>query len=396
MPDFIGSDDVVVIIGGNPFIGWIDVSVTQSFDKAVGEGRVTMTELPDDPFPARIGDTAIVMFGRKPVLTGMVFSIDADHDHDTHTITLTLRDRTQDLVDSTLGPGIESKPPVTLQEVAQTTISKMGLGIGVVDKCSPEPYQPAEVPVGDIELGGLQYLDNWAQKRQCLFNTDGRGNLVIDRNQGRGGPGQLRKTRDMDDPRNNVLKARYKNSLQDRHHMNATSAQKSTNDQRYWESQEKGVPEGQAKPLSTEWGYDMDTSVPASRRKHTRARAGVTKESPRKASRWRSNIAKGRGFQYIATVQGFEATPGTLWWHGVTVPVIDEHFLIADTLFVVQVKFMKSLKGGATTEVVCTFRDAFSMSGGSGGSGGGRGSKPGIGTMPPGSFSSDVPDEFLD
>lgn len=394
MPGFVGAEDVVVMLNGRQFAGWQDVTVTQSFDKAVGDGKLKITEMPEDPFPAHIGDKIVVLMAGQPVLTGMVYSIDGNHDTGSHVITLTLRDKTQDLVDSTLGPKIENKPPCTLADVCKRTLGKMGIPVGVVDRISPDPYKAAEVPVGDIEMFGHQYLDNWATKRQVVLNTDGKGNLVIDRNQGRTGPGMLHKSRDRDDPMNNVLKAQFKNSLQDRHNQNAASAQKSTNDEDHWESRPKGDPQAQAKPLSKHYGIENDTDIPTSRRRHFRTRAGLDHDSPKKAAKWRSNVAKARGFQYIGTVQGFEAAPGTLWWHGWLIPVRDDHFLIADTLFVTQVKFHKSLKGGATTEVVCTFKDAFSEGGGKG-KGSGRGSKPGIGT-PETDYGEASDDDLLD
>lgn len=379
MPAFVGAEDVVVILNGSPFWGWTSVTVTQSFDKAAGDGKLVFSEQIQDPFPAHIGDQIVVIMGGEPVLTGMVYSIDGEHGDKAHQLTATLRDKTQDLIDSSLGPKHENKPPVTLAEVCRKTIGKMGIPVGVIDKVNPEPYGETEVPVGDIEQGGHQHLDNWAQNRQCVLNTDGKGNLVIDRNQGRMGPGMLWKSRNRDDPLNNVQKAQYKNTLQDRHNQNAAHSQKSTNDKKHWEGRPKGDEPAQAKPLSKKWGVHSDGDIPTSRRKHFRTRSGLKGDSPKKKAKWRSSVAKARGFQYVATVQGFEASPGTLWWHGKLVPVHDEHFLLSDTLFIVQVKFHKDMKGGATTEVACTYKDAFSDKGSSGG-GGGRGSSPGVGT----------------
>lgn len=395
MPAFIGGDDVVVVLNGAPFVGWVEVTVTQSFDKAAGDGKLKITEMPEDPFPAKIGDQVVVLCAGQPVLTGMVYSVDGGHDVKDHSITLTLRDKTQDLVDSTLGPKHENKPPVTLKEVAQRTVGKMGVPVGVIDKAGPDPYREAEVPVGDIEMGGHEYLDTWAQKRQCVLNTDGKGNLVIDQNKGRSGPGILFKARDADHPMNNVLKAQYKNSLNDRHNRNAASGQKSPNDKKHWESRPKGDQPAQAKQISKHYGLDDDTEIPSSRRKHFRARAGIDHDSPKKAAKWRSNVAKARGFQYIATVQGFEAAPGALWWHGVIIPVRDDHFLISDRLFVTQVKFHKTLKGGATTEVVCTFKDAYSSKGASE-SGGGRTGSPGIGSSSAGAYEAPPVDDYME
>lgn len=372
------ADELIVILNGSPFMGWIDCSVSQDFDKASGNGHLTLTEQPGNPFPARLCDPVQIICAGKPVMTGFVHSIDGTHDIGTHSIKITIRDKTQNLVDSTLGPGHDYEPPIKHVDLANRVIKKMGLDFTAIDKINPPEYGPAEVPNGDIEEFGLSYLDRWAQQRQIVHNTDGKGNLVIDRNMMRTGPGMLHKGPE-DDPLNNVLRAQFKNTVTDRYNQNAASAQKSTNDRPYWEGRPKGDPPAQANPLSRNWGIETDGEIMPQRRRHFRARRGIDRDSPKKAAKWRSSVAKARGFQYTAKVQGFEAAPGTLWWHGYLIPVFDYHFLISDMLFITGVKFHKSLKDGASTEVVCTLKDAFTDKG-AGSGGAKRGQSSGMGT----------------
>lgn len=379
------SENVTVILRGQPWDGWKKVVVQQDFDKASGNGTLTITETPSDPFPAALGDPVIVICGSTPVLTGMVYAFDSPHDHKEHEIHITLRDKTQNLNDSTLGPGHKYQPPISHPELARKVVSRMGLDFAVIDKVGAEPYGPGEVPNGDIEEYGQRFLDSWGQKRQLLHNTDGKGNLVIDRNQLRRGPGMLWKGF-QDDPRNNVLRAHYKNTLQDRHNQTAASAQKSPDDKKHWESRPKGDPPAQSGPLSKHWGVEHDSAIPPQRRKHFRAARGADGGSPKKAAKWRSNVAKARGFQYVAKVQGFEAAPGVIWWHGYVIPVFDVHYRISDELFISGVKFEKDWKGGAWTEVICTYKDAFSDQSATGA--GNRTAQPGIGTPSAGSHGA--------
>ena len=385
-----GGDDLIVIVNGVPFIGWEEARVEQSFDKATGQGTLKISEQPGQPFPINLGGKVQIICASTPVLTGHVHEVNGTLDEKHHSIQVTMHDKTKDFVDSTIGPGIAFKPPIQLKQVLRKTLDKMGLtGIQVIDKINPEPYGHAEVPVGAVDQTGHHFGDMWARKRNVVMNTDGKGNLNIDRNTKRMGSGWLFSTHE-DSSLNNVKKSQYKNSDQNRHNTTAAAAQKSHNDMKHWEGRPKGDPPAQADKLQKNWGKANDTGVRPERRRHYRAGKGLEGSSPKKAAKWRSNLAKARGFQYTATVQGFEMSPGQLWWPGFVIPVLDAHWNLSDTLLIVDVRFHKDWQKGATTEVVCTFSDAYSESEGSSSS---RTAKRGIGGGDAGAYEpASMPD----
>lgn len=368
----MAGDSVVVILNGRPYTGWEHVEVTQTFDKATGEGTLTISEQPGNPMPAKVGDTAQIILAGRPVLTGHVHEVEADHDDKSHPIKLKLRDKTQDLVDSTIGPGVEFKAPVALKKVAEGTLKKMGLGIKVIDNASPEDFRKGgEIPVGAIDMLGHDWLDSWAKKRQVVLTTDGKGNLVIDRNKRRRLGGFLMKSFE-DSSQNNIKKASYKNSDFGRHNLHSAAGQKSTTDPD-WENHDKGYAPGRAEPISNNVRTAMDSSVRPERRLHFRTGAGVEGKTPEDAAKWRANLARARKYTFNATVAGFTCQSGELWWPGFVIPVRDDHFQISDELFIKEVKFSKDWAGGATTEVHCTFGDAYSDKAEGGRSRSGRG-----------------------
>lgn len=359
-----GNDDVVVLINGAPYTGWLSIDVTQTYDKATGDGKLRFSPQPGRPMPIHVGDKAVILCAGQPVMTGHVHEIESPHDEDTHELNATIRDKTQDAIDSTIGPGNEFKPPVKLKSVMDKTLKKMGLGsIQVVDEANPEEFGPTEVPVGAVDDHGFDFFDKWTSKRQVVLGTDGKGNFVIRRNDGKKrGPGMLYKSADRDDPMNNVKKAKYKNSDFGRHNQVNVATQKSHNDMDYWESKGKDFAPGQADPLAKKWHSAKDTAVRSERKLHARGHEGHDGKSGKKNAKWRSNLARARGFEYTATVQGFEMSPGELWWPGWIIPVFDEHYDISDEMLVANVKFHKDWKGGSVTEVSVTFNDAFSES----------------------------------
>ncbi len=357
---------VIVTCNGLPLAGWIEVEVEQAFDKAAGQAQVVMSELPGVPLPMHVGDKCQVLIDGRPVITGFVHEIHGDLSRSDkggeHKITATVRDQTQDMIDSTVGPKLRLKSPITLKDITRKTLDVMGLShIGVVDHIGPPQYKQGEQISAAIDDRGFNFLDQWAQKRQVLFNTDGKGNLCIDRNRKQRGGGMLWSHYE-DDPRNNVEHSSYRNSDLNRHNVTAVNGQKSTNDKDWWESRPKGDQPAQANPLQKNWGHATDSDVRPQRRMHARGAKGLSGSSPSKSAKWRSSEAKARGFQYTATVSGFYCG-GWLWWPGYIIPVSDEHWELEAELFISNVRFKKSWSGGETTEVSCTYPDAYTDQG---------------------------------
>jgi prophage tail gpP-like protein len=359
------AETVTVIVDGGAYEGWKQVTVNQSFDKVAGDATLVISEQRYRALPIKLGATIQILMGSTPTITGHVHEIDGSITWTSHEITLKIRDKTADFVDSTLGPGHEHKPPIALADMLRKGLGKMGLsGIQVIDKVNPEKFGPAEVPVGGVDELGHAFYDKWARQRQTVMNTDGKGNIVIDRNRKQRGPGYLWSAFEGDptSSKNNVTEVKYKKSDDGRHNTHAQATQKSQNDMKHWEGRPKGDKPAQAKPMSKKWGIGTDTGVRPERRKHYRGSKGLNSGSPKKGAKWRSNLSKARGFQYSAKVQGFEMGIGFLWWPGFIIPVRDDHWEIADELFITAVKFHKDWGHGATTEVICTYNDAFSES----------------------------------
>lgn len=358
-------ETVTVIVNGAPYQGWKMVQVNQSFDNVSGDCTLTISEKRGEPLPIKVGHKVQVLMGPTPTITGHVHEVDGSQAWKTHEIILKIRDQTQDFVDSTLGPGHEYKPPIKLADMLRKGLGKMGLGkIGVIDKVNPDEFGPAEVPVGAIDDLGHTFFDKWAGKRQVVMNTDGKGNIVIDRNKKKRGSGFLWSVFENDptSAMNNTTEVKYKKTDTGRFNTTAVAAQKSHADMKHWESRDKGDKPAQANPLSKKWGMATDTGVRPERRKHVRGSKGLNSGSPKKGAKWRSNLSKARGFQYSAKVVGFAMPGGELWWPGYIIQVRDDHWEIADELFITAVRFHKDWSKGATTEVICTYNDAFTES----------------------------------
>lgn len=386
--------NVTVLANGRPLDGWLEVNIERHFDKMTGQGTVQFSEQPGQPVPMRLGDVCQMLIDSTPVITGHVHEFFGEHDHHRHDMRCVVRDKTQDIIDSTVGPNLRLKSPISLKQLAERALRTAGLsGIGVVDNVNPEQFRDGEVISASIDDKIFHVLDQWAQKRQVLFRTDGKGNLVIDRNRKTRAPGGARLIKLFEDsPVNNVLKAGFRNSDLNRHNQTHVAGQKSPNDKDYWEGKPKSEPGGQAGKMQKGWGTAQDGEVRGQRKMHARGVKGLAGSSPQKAAKWRSSAARKKGFQYTATVQGFYGAPGWLWQPGFLVPVTDMHFELSAELLIVDVRYHKTWQGGETCEVALTLPDAYTTDA-AGSKAAARTSRYGTGSVDPGRY--DIPEDAL-
>lgn len=356
MPD----TSVIVILNGMAFGGWTHVQTSVDFDQASSDCTLRMSPQPGQPLPIKMNDKVQVKFAGRPVITGHVHRVWGEHELQSHNIQVQIRDKTQDLIDSTIGPKLDIDPPCTLKDVCEKTLKTMGLNeIKVIDKVNAEPFKQGEKVSGAIDDYGHHFLEHWAGKRNAVFNTDGKGNLVIDQNKGERFEGAFIHFGLPDDPLNNCTKSQFGIDDFDRHNAHAVAGQKSPNDRKHWESRDKGEPTAQAGTMSNRYGVAHDTSVRKERRKHSRGGKGSQGKSPRESAKWKANTMRAKSNEYVATVAGFTAQNGELWWPGKLVPCYDYWWDINADLFLKGVSFTKDLNGGAVTQLKFTLEDAF-------------------------------------
>lgn len=354
------ATSAIVLLNGLPFGGWEGLHVTQSFDQASGDCTLRLSPQPGVPLPIQMGDKAQVILAGKPVVTGHVHRIWGEHELQSHSIQAQIRDKTQDAIDSTVGPKLDIDPPITLQQVAQRTLGVMGLGgIKVIDKVGAEPFEQGEKVSAAIDDRGHHFIEQWAQKRHCVLNTDGLGNLVINQNQGEMLAGAFVHFGLPDDPLNTCIKSQFGIDDFNRHNAHAVAGQKSPNDKKFWESRPKNEPLAQAKTVSNRYGVAYDKSVRPERRKHSRGGKGMQGRTPLESAKWRSNTMRAKSNEYVATVPGFTSPGGQVWWPGYLVPVYDYWWNITATLFLKEVEFSKDWPKGSITQLKFSIEDAF-------------------------------------
>ena len=172
-------ESVVLAVDGQQWDGWTEMSVTSSLEAIAGEFDLTITTQWSDASPRviRQGLPCTVALGDDTVVTGYIDDFIPSYDAENVSIRVSGRDKTGDLVDSSVVHKSGQWKGVRLEKLADEICKPYG--ITVVNETDTGEAFPAVV----LEQGETAFdlLDRLAKQRGVLLTADGLGRLVITR-----------------------------------------------------------------------------------------------------------------------------------------------------------------------------------------------------------------------
>lgn len=116
-------------VDGTRYDGFTSITVSRSIEAVASTFSFEATAASTISFPITTGQKARVVIGDKPVVNGWVENVSVKYDAGSHSITIEGRDKTCDLVDSTLGGKNEFIAPIGLIDVITTVLNRIGITI---------------------------------------------------------------------------------------------------------------------------------------------------------------------------------------------------------------------------------------------------------------------------
>jgi len=287
------------------------LSNTFSFEAVAAEGT---------PLPFKGGEPCKVLVNGELVLTGNIEVVTVDYSADDHTIFIEGRDKTGDLLDSTLNP-IDIRPPITLKELIESVLDQIGLDISVIDLVNPDPFNVAE-DLASIESGdnAFSFLEDYARKRQVLLTSDADGNIVIDTNSGQAAPGAVQHIIGAND--NNILACSFIFDTTGRYNV-------------YKFASQLGIPainaagEIEISTVVDQSGGAFDPNIRIGRQLILVSEVPNSDSQNESRAKWEADIRRARGLIYAVTVHGYRVDPtddnSDLWRTNKLYQVVDDY-----------------------------------------------------------------------
>ena len=346
---------LAIEVAGVRYEGWVSASVEVKMDALARAFNFETTARDGKPLPIRGGESCRIYADGDLILSGYVEIVEVEGDAESHSIQIKGRDKTADVVDSTLGVLSDLRPPITLATVCRRTLKHLDCGVKVVDLASPEKYNEAEDLVAP-EPGkpAFEFLETLARKRQVLLTSNENGDLVIARPSGaKTGATLLHR---VGDDANNVLSYSVSYDSTGRFRVYKTLSQLNV------------VPmllAGGVDPSSiVSQGEDrvvLDKQIRRGRQMVTTSESAFSALEGDKRARWEANFRRARGRVYGASVDGFRDSKGNLWRPNTRVRVRDEYAAIDEEMLISAVTYAQTESGGSLATLSLVDKDAYTL-----------------------------------
>lgn len=340
-------------VNGISYEHFKDASVEIRLDALSNTFSFTAVSSKNKPLPFKGGESCKITVDGFVVITGFIEIVSGSYDSTNHTISIQGRDKTGDLIDSTITSFNDLREAITLKSIIEKVISHLSLDINVIDNANPDPFNAAEdnivVEPGD---SAFSFIESLARKRHVLLTSNSDGNIIISKSPGIDSDGFLQNIIGATD--NNILQASYSYDRTGRFniykmHSNlnpiANNAAKSTS----------------ISALVNQKGVALDQEIRSGRQLVLISEGSFSDNQNNNRSLWEANIRKARGRVYSCTVLGYKPNKTKLWNVNEVITVVDDFADIDADMLINSVAFGIDLQQGKTTTLSMVEKNSYQL-----------------------------------
>ena len=358
--------DFYLEVNGLRYQGFTDVNVVKSIENLAGQ--FTFSTTVKDGFTSatesgitfltgnlgtlqndlKIQDEVKIYIDDTLLISGFIEDLSIAYSADSHSISIAGRDKTGDLIDSSIiqksysQRGFVKLIEMVLKDNGHTSISVIN---DVVDLSNLETNEIIKTEKGDSIA---TFLDRYAKKLQVLLITNEDGDLVITREGADLGIGAL--ISEIKGYNNNILSANISVNTSERFRYIEVYSQSSNDDYTASSVNQSAIA--------------IDAVIRDTRRKRVTMSTATKALSLNNLAKWSVNVRKAKGSRYNCKVQGFytQRNQGALWTPNTLVQLTDDRCQVNGQFLIQGVSYSKSLQG-TFTELSIVERGAFTVEG---------------------------------
>lgn len=344
-------------VNGRRFDLWESAEVQRSIDNPTGVFSFASTSVSPAQYPVKAGDKCQVMLNDTPVLTGFVDGISAGGSVlQGQNVSVVGRDNTSDIIDSSMRDSVKNiTGPISLVKLCEEVITSLGAFVQVVDVSAPPPQVSALTDfdantdfTSDSGRNCMEFLIDFARKKQVYLVPDGSGRLLLFRPGNRRSPTAL--LNEKDGMMNNVISWKMEYSHQDRYNLYRVRSEDNFGSNDDADYAGDGVDRS---------GDAIDPEIRRSRYCEKQAPESSDDTEVVETAIELANVTKALASTYECTVAGIAQPNGTIWDFGQLVSVSDDFAGLKGTFLVKAVRFEIDTKRGSTTHLTVVPPEAY-------------------------------------
>ena len=172
--------NVVLEVNGTPYEGFTEINVKNSIEDFSGDFSFKATIEGIKFLPFKGNEPCRVLIDDIPLITGYIESVDYSYDTNSHEVEISGRDKTADIIDSSIVGNIELNSP-SLETIVKAVLSGLNLDITIINQAGDIEPEKDELVSAEVGENAFDFIEKYARKRGVLLSTNGDGNIVFTR-----------------------------------------------------------------------------------------------------------------------------------------------------------------------------------------------------------------------
>ena len=342
---------MTIKLNGIEYTNWKSATVTRSFETVAGGFSFVSTANENSVFPVKRGDRVQISIDENDVIDGYIEKITGAYSQDSHEINVAGRDKTCDLIDSSVKTIKEFTGAVSIIDIIRNVLNSLGLSnISVIDSTGGiQNFKNTDISSAEVGKNAFEFCELYARKRQVFLTSDGNGNIKISRATLNVAPVKLQNIINGKD--NNIKSASF--SFDDTGRYGTYEIQSQLNPYFLGAGDTPNNVVGQN-------GSARDGYIRSTRYLELNAEESSESQTCAERAAWEANIRRARSLTYQPIIPGHSLN-GFLIEPNLLIEVNDEFADIQATLFVRSVTYNQSAIGGSTTVIDMTYREAYTL-----------------------------------
>lgn len=340
-------------VSGRKFTLWESCTLSRSIERNTGAFRFTSTNTRPVDYPVEKHDTIEIVINGQTKLSGFVDTKDASGSRNGQTITISGRDNTRDLIDSCVPDSAKViASPTDLKVMCETVIAALGIEMKVIDRSGVDLSFPEGTEINaDSGKKAMDFLIEFARKKQVYLVADGEGNLIIYRPSPTAGSTAI--VQSDDGAGNNVKSYSYEQDGSVEYNTYVVRSQDNFGSDPLADL-DSGV---------DRLGLAVDDLVPETRYFEIQGEESMDNAQVMERANEEANVRRAQGFNYSVDVQGVSQNNGELWDFGLIVPIRDSVTGVNGLYMIRDVTYSIDGDMGTVTSLTFTRPEAYKVRG---------------------------------
>jgi len=337
---------------GIQYDGFTSITVFKSMHALSGAFEFEATSRYPESFPIKQGQECVVYVNNQKVVSGYIESITRTINAHSHIITIKGRDKTADILDSSIYKNIEVLRSIKLEDLIRLILKKNNItGIEVINNVSNlKIFNKSDKISASLGMNVFDMIQKYCKKRQVLCSTNGDGNIVLQR----AGTKQIANylLNELSNTTNNILSVSLSENTSNSFNKIVVISPHNSNTS---VNKNKSVED-----ITT---FSTNKNIRTSRITVVLTDSGLNKTQAKDLADWYINIKRARQIGLSLNIQGFgyDSNDDTkIWEPNQLINIKDTLLNIDASMLIKSVKYNFS-NDGSITELELTNRDAYNV-----------------------------------